>query len=400
MNKRCVLICGSDGYIGHALTLRLLNKGYKVIGIDDYRRRDAVREMGSFSATVVNTIAKRGKVLAEYGDFEYGFLTMEDNNGYDNLCRLFKEHKVDIIVNLAQQPSAPYSHKSVEHNISTTQGNLIGTINLLHAINDVCPDTPLVQIGSMGEYNPATGAEIPEGVFDFPWKGNVVRNAIFPRSPGSFYHASKVASTYYIDFACRAWNLRATDIMQGVVFGNWTPEIKETGLQTRLDSDEAFGTVLNRFIIQALIGHPLTIYGEGDHMRGFLALNDSVQCLMLAIENPPTKGEYRTWNQLDMSYTMNNLANEVVSIGNTYDLNVQIQHIDSPRVEKTDKFEYKPVVEKLFELGFEPTRDVEAEVTYLFDLLYPNIGDLLPLKNVVIPEIKWRQNSEENKESN
>ncbi|GAF90417.1 unnamed protein product, partial [marine sediment metagenome] len=192
------------------------------------------------------------KILKELGG-DFIFFPFSLHMEYEKLKEVFLVHKPDIVVNLAQQPSAPFSHKSRIHAVHTTRGNLIGTINMLYAIKETNPEVRLIQIGSMGEYNPAVGISIPEGKFDFAYKNGVIRDAIFPRAPGSVYHASKVASTYYIDCACKWWGLSATDIMQGVVFGNWTPEIEKTELHTRLDSDEAFGTVVNRFIIQALL---------------------------------------------------------------------------------------------------------------------------------------------------
>jgi len=386
--SKTVLVAGCDGYIGHALALRLLKQGYKVVGIDNFSRRIAVKEMGSFSATPIVRSWEKEKAFKKIGDFTfYSYILHKE---YGCLREVFLLHRPDVIVNLAQQPSAPYSFKSRRHAIDTTDNNLIGTINILYAMKEFAPESRLIQIGSMGEYNPAVGVEIPEGIFDFPYKDGIVKDAIFPRAPGSIYHASKVASTYYIDCACKWWNLSATDIMQGIVFGNWTPEIEETGLHTRLDSDEAFGTVVNRFIIQILLKEPLTIYGKGGHKRGFLSLNDSIQCLMLAIENPSDFGEYRTWNQLDTVYSMKEVAKEVadsaIEVGITN--RVDFKYIDSPRIENTDHFSYNPVVKKLKSLGFKPTRTIKDEAKYLFNILKDI--NLKELKGVVMPKIEWK----------
>ena len=389
MSRKTVLVCGSDGYIAHALVLRLLKNGYKVVGIDDLRRRVAVHGiMKSYSATKIENCWERQQKFKEIGDFVFYHNSIEKR--YDNLKEVFLLHKPDIIVNLAQQPSAPFSLKSRLLAENTTVGNIIGTLNILYAMREVCPESSLIQIGSMGEYNPAVGIDIPEGKFDFEMNGKLIKDAIFPRAPGSFYHASKVASTYYLDCASKWWGLGITDIMQGVVFGNWTPEIEETGLQTRLDSDEAFGTVVNRFIIQALLGEPLTIYGDGEHRRGFLSLNDSVQCLMLAIENEPKYGEYRTWNQLDTTYSIKEVAQEVAEAAVEFDETniVEFSYIESPRVEDTSDFYYKPIVEKLKKLGFKPTRSIKDEALYLFNIL--NIDEILSLGADMIPNIKWK----------
>lgn len=879
MNKT-VLVCGSDGYIGHALTLRLLKKGYRVIGIDDFRRRFYVEHyMESFSALPIEEPNKRLEIMKEYGDFIFYKMGIDGIDDYYQLQRIFEEYKPDVVVNLAQQPAAPFSHKNRELAYETTYNNILGTLNILYAIKEYSPDTSLITIGcydketeiltedgwkrfeklskndkvmcldknkmkieyhnpseiqkykyngemisiknkkvdclltpnhrvvykdedgdikieradkmihkqsfyipkntddmtkndafveknhiskieyndyvycctvptgiimvrrngknywsgnSMGEYDPSVGIRIPEGVFDFEYDGKLIKNSIYPRKPGSYYHAcysddteiltengwklfknlnkkekvatlnkekneleyqlpinrfeydfdgdlislknknidllvtdnhkllehsshrsdlknwrlteaknvygkdiclktnvdnwngddfeyfvlpecmvtltkdvfklekekyipiedwllffgwyitegnsyknsinisqkkeqyfeeiknslsifnrkiqinkdfngvnifsirhkqlseylkkfklsdekyipkwiknlskpllkilfdtmmkgdgwiddkskklrgsyytksiqlandfheiclklgysaylhkideqengycvyisdnkttqinnkednswnkinyngkiycvevpnniiyvrrngksvwcgnSKVASTYYIDCACRFYSIRATDIMQGVVYGAWTPEIEETGLNTRFDSDECFGTVFNRFIVQAAIGHPLTIFGKGEHSRGFLSLNDSVQCLMLAIENYPNNGEYRTWNQLDEPLSMNELADKVIYIANKFGIKAEKIHIESPRSESTDDFYYNPVVDKLKKLGFKPTRTIEDEGCYVIDKLknLKNI-DLKKLNNVVIPKITWKK---------
>jgi UDP-sulfoquinovose synthase len=388
MNKN-VLVCGWDGYIGYALTLRLLERGYSVNGIDNFSRRKYVEEMGSFSATNIDDPDERINILREIGDFEH--FTHPLHGDYERLCNYLSIRKPDTVVNLAQQPSAPFSLRSREDTTNTTNDNLIGTLNMLYYLREFAPDAQLIQIGSMGEYDPAAGTDIPEGTFDLHLNGKIGKNMIFPRRPGSFYHASKVASTYYIDCACRWWGLRATDIMQGVLYGNWTPEIEKYNTHTRLDSDECFGTVLNRFIVQAVLGEPLTIFGEGLQSRGYLALNDAVQCLMLAIENPPNKGEYRTWNQLDEVWNIVALAGAVDRVAKKFGIRVEKTHIPSPRAERTDGFEYNPYVEKLLHLGFEQTRQVEDEVEYAFRILAPYAKtELFPLQNVVIPKITWK----------
>ena len=264
----------------------------------------------------------------------------------------------------------------------------------------------LVQIGTMGEYDPAVGVPIPEGTCDLAlvnpgvekilevkeddWLINrrVLKNVIYPRLGGSFYHTSKISATYFIEYACRVYNINATDIMQGIVYGNYTPEIQSTSLHTRCDSDEAFGTVVNRFIVQTVLEHPLTIYGVGDHKRGFLALNDSVQCLMLAIENNDYSG-YRVWNQLDSVHSMVEVANMVLKAGKEKGYHGMKQYIETPRVENTNDFYYNPVVEKLKKLGFSPTRSIYDEALFTFDHIDRKaVGKLL---KVVMPKILWRE---------
>jgi len=380
-----VLLTGGDGFLGHALTLRLLKEGYSVICVDDFRRRRAVKEMGSFSATPIKKMKEKEKVFNTIGEFDFLNHSMERN--YRTLYDIINKYKPSIIINLAQQPAAPYSQISRKHATTTSIGNIIGTINMLYAIKETKSQASLIQIGTMGEYQPDVNVDIPEGLFKFKINGRESRESIFPRRPGSFYHASKVACTYYIDFACRSWGINALDIQQAPVFGLWTPEIEETGLFTRFDSDESFGTVVNRFIVQAIIGHPLTLYGKGLHSRGFLSINDSIQALMLAVKNPPKNG-YSTWNQLTEPLSMVDVANQVIEAATEKGINIDTINIPSPRTEVTEKHHYNPITKKLKKLGYKPTRTIKDESLYAFDVL--DKKELIGLENVMMPKIMWR----------
>lgn len=385
--SKTVLLAGFDGYIGHALTLRLLGLNYNVIGLDDFRRRNFVSSMDSFSAVPIQNIDERINLYGTIPNSHFEPFNISLEKEYGRLDGIISVTKPDIVVNLAQQPSAPYSHRSDETARITVIGNVVSTMNLLASMKRHIPNSQLIQIGTMGEYDPAVGVDIAEGLFQFEYKGKKSNESIFPRRPGSIYHTSKVMCTYYIDFACRTWGLKATDIMQGVVFGNWIPEVVHYDSPTRFDSDEAFGTVVNRFIVQTLLGHPLTVYGRGEHKRGFLSLNDSIQCLILAIQNPPNNGKYRTWNQLDKVYSMNEVAREVQSAAQKSGIECDIMHIETPRVERTDDFYYNPETEKLKRIGFDPTRTIEDEALYAFEILKNQ--NLSELKKVVLPKIRW-----------
>lgn len=386
--NKTVLLLGCDGYLGFPLALRLIRKGYKVIGIDNFSRRKYVKEVNSISATPIDHWDRRNRYMFNNGDFV--FLNHSIHGEYQRMLTFLSQFKIDAIINLAQQPSAPFSHKSRQHAIDTTYNNIIGTLNILYMMKEICFDAQLIQIGSMGEYKHDAGVTIPEGKFDMVYKGKVWRDAIFPRQPGSIYHLSKTASTYYIDAACRWWGLRATDIMQGVVYGGWTPEIEESGLYTRMDTDECFGTVANKFILQNFFDLPLTVFGDGEHSRGFLSINDSIQCLMLALENDIAEGEYRTWNQLDETYTMNEIAEIVTKVGKRFGHAEIIEHIPTPRKENTKYFEYNVITGKLQNLGFAPTRTIEDEVIYLFNILETVKDKIYQLKNNFIPKITWQ----------
>jgi len=380
MNNNTVLVMGHDGYIGHALTLRLLKLGYKVIGLDDLTRRRAVEnQMESVSAIDIDSPYKREEECKKYGEFVW--FSNDTAMLYDPIYEAIEKYKPATIFNLANQPSAPYSHIDNYHCMVTATTNIFSTMNVIWAMKEHVPDAHLIQIGSMGEYDPNINIDIEEGLFSFKHKGRKSKESLFPRRPGSFYHASKVCASYYLDAAGRFWGLKSTDIMQGVVYGNWTPEIEETGLETRLDTDEAFGTVVNRFAVQSLMNTPMTIFGSGKHKRGFLALDDSIQCLQLALENPPSNG-YQTWNQLDTIYSMEEVAEAVQSV-----IGGKKQYIETPRVEHADTHYYNPITKKLENLGFEPQRSIKEEVQDIARKV--NQSNFEILKNVVIPKISW-----------
>ena len=728
MDVKTVLLLGADGYIGTPMTLRLLEQGYRVLGVDDFQRREHVMEMESFSAIEIQPPGERYEIFRSIGDFQFKNLSIDIN--YNELVDFIKPYEIDTIVNLAQQPSAPFSMKSRDHAIDTLENNNNGTLNILYLMKEHCPNAHLVQIGTMGEYGcfsddteiftskgwklfkdlaktdevatrtkedrtlifkkpnsiheygftddkmyyqkmgrldilvtpnhrmftqkrtageykelrleyipdilnkariydvgfewngvdqkyfelpavdkvingpqdysekkipmnvwvdflgwylsegnvrykndktygtiivqnedniesplrpvsllcdmfnwnsnvysdtnsecrritiygkqlatylqrfgkagdkyipqeiknldkkylkillnslvdgdgsahreerswryysiskqladdvqeialkcgysanvsfsdkkniwtvnicitprvhvnhdkPTDGfveykgkvycvnvggdgivfvrrngnpvwcgntpdVDIPEGIFDLEFRGRVAKDVLFPRCPASWYHATKVHSTYLIDAAYRWWNINATDIMQGVLYGNWTPEIEKYNCPTRLDSDESFGTAINRFTVQALIGAPMTAFGDGLQKRGYLSLNDSIQCLMLAIENPAIG--YRTWNQLDIVYSIMELTKIVGDVCKKHGIETETVNIHDTRIERTDDHYYMPDGNKLRALGFNPTRTVAEDVDYIVRTLKNKRDELYPLREVVMPNIWW-----------
>ncbi len=384
--KETIVVCGSNGYIGNALVLRLLSKGYKVVGIDNDIKEKWVGELGSISAIPTLFMRDKAEKLKNIGRFDfYRFDVARDVN---DLRSIIDYHKPTTIVNLAQQPSAPYSQKSLRHARETYTNNMIGSLNLLWLIKEIDREIHFLEIESMGTYQPEVGTEIPENLFRFEYKGKTSAPSLFPRRPGSFYHASKVANTYSIDAVNRWWGLKATAINQGIVYGNWTPEIDEHSIHSPLWADECFGTVVNRFIVQMLLEHPLTVYGEGGQTRGFLSLNDSVQCLELLIDHPPESAEMRIINQLDQVLFINDIANKV----NHYRMNCTslegcIHHIEDPRVECTHSFPYNPSTATLNKLGFKHTRTIEQEIEYSASQIDPYI--LPRLGKLVMPKTRW-----------
>jgi nucleoside-diphosphate-sugar epimerase len=383
--KRTIVLAGVDGYIGNALVQRLLFKGHKVVGVDNFLRRRWVREyMNSFSATPIMGAEERTKLFQKLGDYSFEAFDIAADMPF--VQQVIGKYQPDTVINLAHIPSGPFSQLSYETADLTLKNNYIGTNNMLWAIRELCPSAHYITIGTTGEYDHYSNIDIEEGYIKINHNGRESSEMIYPRRPGSIYHSSKTASTYLIDFLARTWGLKCTDVQQSVVFGAYTDEIDQTKIYSRLDSDEAAGTVINRFVVQAVLGVPLTVYGKGKHQRGFLSLNDSVQALELAVENPPEEGSTQVWNQLSEWHSMNALADMVKEVCQ----DVEINHIPTPRSEYTGEHYYKYITQKLAKLGYKPTRTIEQEIKYVYDVLNESKEDLFPLEAVVMPKITWK----------
>jgi len=396
---------GADGYLGWSLALHLSNEGHMVYGLDNFMRRSWVRKMNSETAIPVGSIQERLQGFFDTFGYLMRFetISMED---YPQLCQYISDIKPDAIVHLAECPSAPYSMHGVHEAAFVMRNNVIGTLYLLHAMRENAPDAHLIKLGTMGEYG-TPDMDIPEGFFEvsanrLDGQNKMVRLP-FPRQAGSWYHWSKVHDSMNVKFACDIWGLRSTDIMQGVVYGTQIDAMKgalgliDPRLRTRLDFDEAFGTVINRFVCQAIVGHPLTVYGDvGKQTRGFLPLRDSMQCLTLAIDNPPEEaGEYRVFNQFENTYSVVELAEKVQSVGNDFDLNVEIGHYEKPRTEVEEHY-YNPAHQHLFDLGYKPSSaDMMAELSLMFFDLMEYKDRIKKYKDALIPKIRWRGEHEE-----
>lgn len=381
-----IFVLGCDGYLGNALTQRLIAKGHEVVGIDNFWRRTWVQEkMESKSAT---PIAKMNEKEKKFNNFTF---YMQDIL-FDEVEELFEHYKPDVIFNLAHNPSAPFSMRSRSDANDVLANNIIGTNNVLWWMKKHCPDAHYITIGTAGEYDHYSNIDIEEGFFSFEHKGRKSNRMIFPRRPGSIYHTSKTCSTYLIDYLTKAWHLKCTDVMQGIVFGAYTPEIDESKLYSRFDFDEAGGTVINRFCVQAILDIPLTIYGGGEHKRSFLSLNDSIQALIIALDNPPEPMLVQTWNQLSEWHSMNEIAQMVIEVAReNFDLDPTAQWIDTPRAEFTGDHYYNFITEKLTSKGYVPSRTIKEEIKYVIETLLPYKEKIDKYKEVVLPKINFRK---------
>ncbi|PYI55661.1 NAD-dependent epimerase/dehydratase family protein [Paenibacillus flagellatus] len=381
-----VWIAGVDGYLGWALAQRLASRGHEVAGADNYFRRAWVEEMGAWSAIPVAPMSERLEAFRERFGKSMPFWE-GDLRDYGFVERIVREFRPEAIVHLAECPSAPYSAIDVDHAVFVQTNNLTTTFHLLFAMKAHAPDAHLIKLGTMGEYG-TPNLDIPEGFFEVEFRGRKDRLP-FPRQAGSWYHWSKVHGSNNVMFACKLWGLAATDIMQGIVFGAYPDALNEDGrLSTRLDFDQAFGTIVNRFCCQAVAGHPLTLYGSGRQQRGFIPLPDSMQCLTLAVENPPEPGQYRVLNQFQNVYRLADWAHKVASVADEFGLKPDIRHVDNPRMEMEDHH-YRPEHDALFRLGYEPTRDIDPVLRSMIAALLPHADRIRRKREALLPDIRW-----------
>jgi UDP-sulfoquinovose synthase len=383
-----MLIAGIDGYLGWALAQHLTRRGHEVAGADALYRRAWVQEMGSVSAIPIASIDERLRALEEHTGQNIPFWN-GDLREYDVVDRIFREFQPEAVIHLGECPSAPYSMIDREHTTFVQLNNLTTTFNLMFAMRDLAPEAHLLKLGTMGEYG-TPNVDIPEGFFEVEFRGR--RDWMpFPRQAPSWYHWSKVHGSNNIMFACKVWGLRATDVMQGVVFGTRTDAINaDYRLRTRLDFDQAFGTAINRFSCQAVIEHPLTPYGAGGQVRGFLPLRDSMQCLTLGVENPPNAGEYRVFNQFEETYSIRELADIVQQEARAVGLKTEIASVENPRaaIEKQDHH-FAPDHDRLRELGYQPTHDIATEVKAMLEDLLPHRDRIAKYEHALLPDVHW-----------
>lgn len=381
-----VFIAGMDGYLGWSLAVYLSAKGFEVGGADNGSRRKWVEEMGSQSVTPIRGMKERLGALKEKTGVA-AYYKDGDLTDYAFVKQCFTEFKPDAVVHFGEMPSAPYSMVDIEHCVFTHRNNMIGTLNILYVMREICPSAHLVKLGTMGEYG-TPNLDIPEGFFDIEYRGRKDKLP-FPKQAGSWYHWTKVHDSNNIMFACRIWGLRSTDIMQGVVFGTRIDEFGEDErLLTRYDIDQSFGTAINRYCAQAVIDHPLTPFGKGQQRRGFLPLRDSMQCISLAVKNPPEEGEYRVFNQFEEVYSITELAEKVKKVAAGHGINVVIRNLENPRKEMEEHY-YSPDHKHLLDLGYQPTHDMEKEMNVMMKDLMNYKNRILEKKDVLIPDIRW-----------
>lgn len=346
-----IIVAGGDGFCGWPTALYLSKQGYDVAIVDNLVRRYIDAELSSNSVTPIADIYERvdkweeitGKKIEVY---------IGDLNDYDFLADVFKSFTPDAFVHYAEQRSAPYSMIDRKHAVYTQSNNVLGNLNVLYAIHEFAPDCHLVKLGTMGEYG-TPNIDIEEGYIEIEHKGRKDR-MVYPKAPMSFYHLSKVHDSHNIMFACKIWDIRATDLNQGVVYGLHTDETRlDPVLYNRLDYDGIYGTALNRFLIQTAVGHDMTVYGKGGQTRGFINIMDTVRCIEIAIKNPADPGEFRVFNQFTESFSVLELAEKTKKVADKMGIPATIKHYENPRVEKEEHY-FNAVNTNLLDLGLQP----------------------------------------------
>ncbi len=381
-----IAVLGGDGYCGWATALYLSQRGHSVAVVDNFIRRQWDHELGALTLTPIRSLAERLKTWQRVSGKTIE-LFVGDIVDHDFLTSTMKSFEPEAIVHFAEQRSAPYSMIDRKHAVFTQVNNVVGTLNVLFAIRELAPDCHLVKLGTMGEYG-TPNIDIEEGYIEIEHNGR--KDVLpFPKQPGSFYHLSKVHDSHNMMFACKIWGIRATDLNQGVVYGTVTEETaQDEALINRFDYDDVFGTVLNRFCVQAAIGQPLTVYGKGGQTRGFLDIRDTVRCIEIACENPAARGECRVYNQFTEQYSVLDLAKLVEVAGKKLGLHVEIDHLPDPRVEAEAHY-YNAKHSKLIELGLQPH--------YLSDSLLDSMVNIA-IKyrdrvdaSLMLPQVNWRE---------
>jgi UDP-sulfoquinovose synthase len=379
-----ILILGGDGYLGWPTAMHLSRAGHSVAVVDNFMRRSMLTELGAGSLTPVQSLNERRRAWRELTGYEIDSFVGDLTDPYFT-DEVFRTVHPDSVVHYGEQPSAPYSMIDRRHAVLTHRNNVEGTLNVLYALRDIVPNAQLVKLGTMGEYG-TPDIDIEEGYIRIDHNGRT-DTLPFPKLPGSMYHLTKVHDSHNIHFACRIWDLRATDLNQGVVYGIRTDESDlDERLCTRFDYDEVFGTALNRFCVQAVIGYPLTVYGKGGQTRGFLNIVDTIQCVRLAIENPAGPGEFRVFNQFTQQFSVADLADIVQRVGDDMGLNVVVERISDPRIEEEEHY-YNAAHTGLLELGLRPHLLTDEVVAHLLTTIQRHKDRIL--LDPIAPKTLW-----------
>ncbi|USG62804.1 NAD-dependent epimerase/dehydratase family protein [Sneathiella marina] len=378
------LILGGDGYLGWPTAMHLSAHGHEVMVVDNYLRRNLSRETDSDPLFDVPNLHCRSESWLQKSGNNIE-VRIGDLTDWEFSKDVFNEFKPDAVVHYAEQPSAPYSMKNRNTADLTLKNNLFVTFNIIQAVHEIVPDCHIVKLGTMGEYG-TPNIDIEEGWLHVEHKGRK-QKFLYPRAAGSLYHTTKVLDTDLLWFYVRTWGLRVTDLMQGPVYGLETYEnVGEEALLSFFNYDEYFGTVINRFMVQAIAGYPLTVYGKGGQIRGYLNIKDTLQCVKLSIEKPAEAGEMRVFNQFVETFSVNEIASLVKKSGERLGIDVEVQNLPNPRIEMEEHY-YNPIHSALENLGLKPHLLTEEVVDNMMKLIL-TYKDRIKT-NCIFRGVKW-----------
>jgi UDP-sulfoquinovose synthase len=379
-----VLILGGDGYLGWPTAMDFAAAGHETFVADNYLRRQIAEATDSEALIVAPSLSERARIFKALTGHSIG-VHIGDLSNADTMFEIVREAMPDVIIHYAEQPSAPYSMRGFGEAQQTFQNNLNVTFNCIWAVKTVVPDCHIVKLGTMGEYG-TPNIDIEEGWIDIEHKGRTDK-FLFPRAAGSLYHTTKVLDTDLLWFYVRTYGLRVTDLMQGPVYGISTDQADlDPRLCPNFHYDDIFGTLVNRFLVQAVAGIPLTVYGGGGQTRGYLNLRDTLQCVRLASDTPSDKGELRIFNQLTETFSVNQVAEAVKRVGDRMGLDVAIKSIPNPRKELEEHY-YNPSHSGLKDLGLKPHYMTDDVIAAMLERIIENKDRIVPDR--IMPRVRW-----------
>jgi len=393
-----ILVLGGDGYLGWPTAMHFSALGHDVTVADNYFRRNACTELDTGMLYPVATLVERAKVWNELtgNRIRVAVVDLADPHmmrglfdgtvkyTYPDTATEF-DGPAEVVIHYAEQPSAPYSVMDFSRADITITNNLRVTNNLMWAVRDFARDAHIIKLGTMGEYG-TPNIDIEEGWLDVEHKGRKDR-FLFPRQAGSIYHTTKVMDTDLLWWGVRMWDLRVTDLMQGPVYGLDTDHtILDERLRTIFNYDEVFGTIVNRFVVQSVIGYPLTVYGKGGQTRGYLNIRDTLQCVEKSLESPASPGELRIFNQIMETFSVNELADKIATVGRQRGHDIEIDHIDNPRKEAEEHY-YNPVYQGLTDIGVKPHYLTDQVLAGMFETVERNRAHIR--QEVIFKGVKW-----------
>lgn len=379
-----ILILGGDGYLGWPTAMQFAAAGHHVVVVDNYLRRRIAIETKSEPLMPTPNLNDRAEIFNAVSGSNIQ-VEIGDCVDFRFLEGLFKKYSPEVVVHYAEQPSAPYSMMGFDQARLTMDNNLQATFNLVWAVIMHAPECHIVKLGTMGEYG-TPNIDIEEGWIDIEHKGRK-DTFLYPRQAGSLYHTTKVLDTDLLWFYVRLYDLRVTDLMQGPVYGLFTRESEQDErLLPHFNYDDIFGTVVNRFLVQAVAGVPLTVYGKGGQIRGYLNIKDTLNCVELAMNNPVFPGELRILNQFTETFTVNEIAEKISNVGNGLGLDIQVKSVGNPRRELEDHY-YNPAHSGLLDLGLDAHYMNDDVVAAMLEqvMRYKSHIDV----RKILPRVKW-----------